>query len=81
MLDTEPERAVLWHCTGGKDRTGLAAMLILSALGVDEETVVKDYLLTNEFNAQRIAGTKQYLRAQGYHSRTQQIASGLCWIL
>ena len=66
LLDTAPEHAVLWHCTGGKDRTGLAAMLILSALGVDEETVVKDYLLTNEYNAQRIAGTKQHLKAQGY---------------
>lgn len=66
LLAADPERAVLWHCTGGKDRTGLAAMLILSALGVDEETVVKDYLLTNEYNAQRIAGTKQHLKAQGY---------------
>ena len=66
LLDTDPDRAVLWHCTSGKDRTGLAAMLILSALGVDEETIVKDYLLTNEFNAQRIAGTKQYMKAQGY---------------
>ena len=66
LLDTDPKRAVLWHCTGGKDRTGLAAMLILSMLGVDEETVVKDYLLTNEFNARRIAGTKQYMKAQGY---------------
>lgn len=66
LLDAAPDRAVLWHCTGGKDRTGLAAMLTLSALGVDEETVMKDYLLTNEFNAQRIAGTKQHLKAQGY---------------
>lgn len=66
LLSTEPDRAALWHCTGGKDRTGLAAMLLLSAFGVDEETVVSDYLLTNEFNAQRIAGTKQYMKAQGY---------------
>lgn len=66
LLETDPDRAVLWHCTGGKDRTGLAAMLLLSALNVDEETVVKDYLLTNEYNAKRIAGTKHYLKAQGY---------------
>ena len=51
--------AVLWHCTSGKDRTGLGAMLILSALGVDEETIVKDYLLTNEYNAERIANTRR----------------------
>ena len=52
--------AVLWHCTSGKDRTGLAALLILSALGVDEETIVKDYLLTNEYNAEKIAKTRKY---------------------
>ena len=66
LLSADPDRAVLWHCTSGKDRTGLAAMLLLSALGVDEETIVSDYLLTNEFNAQRIAGTGQYLKAKGY---------------
>lgn len=65
LLSTDADRAVLWHCTGGKDRTGLAAMLLLSALGVDEETVVGDYLLTNTYNAQRIAATRQYLKAKG----------------
>lgn len=52
------EKAVLWHCTSGKDRTGLAAMLILSALGVDEQTILKDYLLTNQYNAERIEKTR-----------------------
>ena len=65
LLSTDPDRAVLWHCTSGKDRTGLATMLVLSALGVDEETVLSDYLLTNEYNAKRIAGTRQYLKARG----------------
>jgi protein-tyrosine phosphatase len=36
------------HCTAGKDRTGVAAALILLALGVRRELVVADYLLTNE---------------------------------
>lgn len=40
--------AVLWHCTHGKDRTGIAAALVLSALGVDEETIIKDFELSNE---------------------------------
>jgi protein-tyrosine phosphatase len=35
------------HCTAGKDRTGLATALLLSALGVPEETVVADYTLSN----------------------------------
>jgi len=35
------------HCTAGKDRTGVASALLLTALGVPRETVVSDYLLTN----------------------------------
>jgi protein-tyrosine phosphatase len=37
------------HCTAGKDRTGFACALILHALGVPEEVISKDYLLTNRF--------------------------------
>ena len=40
---------VLFHCTAGKDRTGIAAMIILMALGVPEETIVADFALTNEY--------------------------------
>ena len=38
---------LVFHCTAGKDRTGLAAALILHALGVPRDVVVQDYLLTN----------------------------------
>ena len=41
------EGAVYFHCTQGKDRTGVAAILILTALGVDEETAKADYFLSN----------------------------------
>ena len=37
------------HCTAGKDRTGFACALILHALGVPEEVIAEDYLLTNRF--------------------------------
>ncbi|MEH0154554.1 tyrosine-protein phosphatase [Limibacter armeniacum] len=40
---------LLFHCTGGKDRTGLASALILSAVGVDRETITSEYLMTNYF--------------------------------
>ena len=47
--------AILWHCSGGKDRTGIVAALLLSALNVDRETILNDYELTNEFvRGQRI---------------------------
>ena len=37
------------HCTAGKDRTGFACALILHALGVPEDVIAADYLLTNRF--------------------------------
>jgi protein-tyrosine phosphatase len=40
---------MLFHCTQGKDRTGIAAMLILLLLGVDEETILDDFELTNKY--------------------------------
>ncbi|WP_195911057.1 tyrosine-protein phosphatase [Streptomyces kaniharaensis] len=42
---------LLFHCSAGKDRTGWVAALLLTALGVDRETVLADYLLTNERSA------------------------------
>lgn len=47
ILETE-EGAVLWHCSQGKDRTGIGAALILGALGADRETIVKDFDISNE---------------------------------
>jgi protein-tyrosine phosphatase len=37
----------VFHCRAGKDRTGIAAMLLLAALGVPEQTIIADYSLTN----------------------------------
>jgi protein-tyrosine phosphatase len=39
---------VVFHCAAGKDRTGIVAALVLGALGVDDETIVADYVLTAE---------------------------------
>lgn len=41
------EVPLVFHCSAGKDRTGVAAALVLSALGVERETIYEDYLLTN----------------------------------
>ncbi|CAC9487559.1 putative phosphoinositide phosphatase [Leishmania infantum JPCM5] len=38
---------VLFHCTAGKDRTGVAAALLLTALDVPAEAVMEDFMLTN----------------------------------
>ena len=54
-LLAKPE-PLLFHCTAGKDRTGLAAALILSALGVSEKDIWQDYLLTNQLYKRNSTG-------------------------
>ena len=65
LLSLSEGEALLFHCTQGKDRTGCAAMLILSALGVGKEAILNDYILTNTFNAQRIEAERQMLMNMG----------------
>lgn len=40
---------LLYHCTGGKDRTGVFSAFVLLTLGVPEQTVLNDYALTNRY--------------------------------
>ena len=56
FLDSVAEGKVpiIFHCASGKDRTGAAAILLLLALGVDEETVMEDYILSNEYYEETI---------------------------
>ena len=59
LIEVDPEKsAVLWHCTDGKDRTGIAAALLLAALGADMKTILDDYMLTNVYNSNKIDAIK-----------------------
>lgn len=56
-LAAEPARGpLLFHCAAGKDRTGLAAALLLAALGADRATIFRDYLLSNPGLGDKYAG-------------------------
>lgn len=46
ILLAQKEGAVMFFCSQGRDRTGIAAMLILTALGVSQKTIIDDYLIT-----------------------------------
>jgi len=48
LLLDDADLPVLYHCTTGKDRTGWATAALLTLLGVSEEDVYREYLLTNE---------------------------------
>lgn len=49
LLSLKGNESLLFHCTAGKDRTGIGAALVLSALNVDRQTILKDYQATNQF--------------------------------
>jgi len=48
VIQNPENLGILHHCAAGKDRTGVGAALILSALGVPKETIIEDYLITND---------------------------------
>lgn len=45
----EKEEPTLWHCSSGKDRTGMTTTLILASLGVDEKTIIKEFMISNYY--------------------------------
>lgn len=48
-LKDDDRLPLVFHCTAGKDRTGVAGALVLLALGVSEEKVIEDYCLSNMY--------------------------------
>lgn len=44
-----PKGAIYWHCSQGKDRTGLGAAFLLCALGADRKLILEDYAISMEF--------------------------------
>lgn len=49
ILQQDGDEPLVFHCSAGKDRTGMAAALTLLALGVPEQTVMDDYMLSNRY--------------------------------
>lgn len=72
-------QAILFHCTGGKDRTGMAAYYLLNALNVSEQVIRQDYLLTNTASqhhiAQRIARLTAKRASSGFIKSTHALMS------
>lgn len=53
-LIADAEDPVVFHCTSGKDRTGIVAAMILALLGVPDDTIAADYVLTQETRQQSL---------------------------
>lgn len=58
-------RAVLWHCTHGKDRTGWGTAFLLAALGAERSLIIDDFAMSNIPYAQDIESLASVARAQG----------------
>lgn len=52
LLGDPKNASLVQHCTAGKDRAGLGSAIILLTLGVDEDTVMQDYMLSNVYRAE-----------------------------
>lgn len=48
------EKGVLFHCTAGKDRTGVVSAILLALVGVSDEDIIYDYAISREFNKLRL---------------------------
>ena len=64
LIDPQ-KRPLVFHCTAGKDRTGVCAALILLTLGVPAEVVIEDHQLSNIFLAPFLPKMTKYLQQFG----------------
>ena len=71
-LADSSNRPLVFHCTGGKDRAGIGAALILLTLGVPEKTVVEDHGLSNLYIAPVLEKIYDQIRSHGVDP--QQVA-------
>ena len=73
---------VLYHCTAGKDRTGIITALILTILKFDKETIYNEYLLSNNYREElvmkrlRLANTLHFL----YPKMDINVLEKLSWV-
>ena len=66
LLD-ENYHGVLWHCTAGKDRTGVGAAILEKILGVSDEDIFADYMLTNQYMGSELETARKEFKEQwGY---------------
>ncbi|KXH85418.1 tyrosine-protein phosphatase [Chryseobacterium kwangjuense] len=78
----ESDQPVLYHCTAGKDRTGITTALILSILKFDKETIYNDYLLSNNYRKKlvdkrlRLANNLHFL----YPKMDVKVLEKLSWV-
>ena len=61
ILCKDLDGATLYHCTGGKDRTGITTLYLYTLLGVSEEDILEDFSSSDYFNAHYIKSRKRLI--------------------
>ncbi|MBR1582658.1 MAG: tyrosine-protein phosphatase [Spirochaetales bacterium] len=64
ILLEDHEKAVLWHCSAGKDRAGIGAVIIEEILGVPRESIIADYNRTREFLSPYTEGYVSFVKSE-----------------
>lgn len=65
VLLEDHSKAVLWHCTAGKDRAGFGTVIIQEILGISRTDIFEDYLLTNRCLEPEIQGIIRSILSKG----------------
>jgi len=65
ILATYPGGSFYWHCTQGKDRTGLGSAFLLAALGADNDVIMEDYSISAEYYAEDVRILTERAAARG----------------
>ncbi|PFH26317.1 protein tyrosine/serine phosphatase [Burkholderia sp. JKS000303] len=66
---------LVFHCTAGKDRTGWAAAILQTIVGVPQQTILADYLLTNVYSASEIATSVAQAQKSGGQDAADMMAA------
>ncbi len=74
-LMEQDDGAILFHCSSGKDRTGVLAALVQKLLGVDDEEIWAEYLRSNEY---ALAHAKQNADRLGFYGETRDAIIYCC---
>ncbi len=71
-LTYNPNIPLVFQCSAGKDRTGLATLFLLTALGVEKDEILQDYYATNYYAQAHAIEIIGILNKDGYHGEIMQ---------
>lgn len=75
-----PEGSVYFHCSHGKDRTGMGSLLLLAALGADRELMVRDFAISNEFFQEKVDRLNAELKEEGKGETEFAVVQAFCGV-